>query len=95
MISESAWRSGLGAETSLEWCFFKPSLLSLIGIVIGIASSFALTRLIKSQLFGITPTDPITIVAVSLILALVSLIASYVPARRAAKVNPLVALRYE
>jgi len=69
--------------------------LSSIGIAVGIAASFGLTRLIKSQLFGVTPTDPTTAVVVCLILGLVALLACYFPARRATKVDPMVALRCE
>ena len=69
--------------------------LSSIGVAVGIAASLGLTRLIKSQLFGVTPTDPTTAVVVCLILALVALLACYFPARRATRVDPMVALRCE
>ena len=69
--------------------------LSSIGIAVGIAASFGLTRFIKSQLFGVTPTDPTTAVVVCVILSLVALFACYFPARRATKVDPMVALRCE
>jgi len=69
--------------------------LSSIGIAVGIAASLGLTRLIKGQLFGVTPTDPTTAVAVCLMLALVALLACYLPARRATKIDPMVALRCE
>jgi predicted permease len=67
----------------------------LIGIVIGLAGAFALTRLMRTLLFEITATDPLTYVSVIGLLVLVALLACYIPARRAAKVDPLIALRYE
>ncbi|PYV77591.1 MAG: ABC transporter permease, partial [Acidobacteria bacterium] len=67
----------------------------LVGVVLGVAGSLALTRAIQSLLFGITATDPLTFIAVILLLVTVALLACYIPARRAAKVDPMVALRYE
>ncbi|MGH9904704.1 MAG: FtsX-like permease family protein, partial [Pyrinomonadaceae bacterium] len=69
--------------------------LTLLGIVIGLTGAFLLTRVLESLLAGISPTDPATFILVPLMLAAVALISTYLPARRATKVDPLVALRYE
>src|SRR3954466_9656085 len=66
-----------------------------LGIVLGLAGAFLLSRYMKSLLFGVQPTDPIVYAAVSAVLIAVALSASYLPARRAAKIDPLVALRDE
>jgi ABC-type antimicrobial peptide transport system permease subunit len=69
--------------------------LALLGIVIGLAGSWALTRFMKGLLFGVEPTDLVTFSLVSLFLLAAALVACYLPARRATKVDPLEALRYE
>ena len=69
--------------------------LALLGIAIGLAGSWALTRFMKGLLFGVQPTDLLTFSLVSLFLLVAAFAACYLPARRATKVDPLVALRYE
>jgi predicted permease len=69
--------------------------LTLVGIAIGIAGSLALARFLSSMLYGVTPTDPLTVAAVSCLLLLVALLACYLPARRAVRLDPLTALRCE
>ncbi|HJP93201.1 MAG TPA: ABC transporter permease [Pyrinomonadaceae bacterium] len=90
-------RMALGAQQVdvLKLIVKKGVLLGVIGVVAGLAASFALTRVISTLLFEVTATDAATFVAVSVVLFVVTLIACYVPARRATKVDPLKALRYE
>ena len=69
--------------------------LVALGVGLGILAGFALGRVLSSQLFGVSETDPVTYIAVSLLLGAAALAACYVPARRAARFDPMVALRYE
>ena len=86
---------GAGVPDVLRLVMRSGMWMTLIGVVSGLAGAVALTRLMQSLLFGVTPTDKITFAAVSGILILVALVACYLPARRATKVDPMIALRYE
>ncbi|MGA9186417.1 MAG: FtsX-like permease family protein, partial [Candidatus Acidiferrales bacterium] len=90
-------RVALGAQKKdvLQMVIGQGSQMALAGIVVGIVAGLLLTRLMGKMLFGVSATDPWTFAAVALLLAAVSLLASYVPARRAMRVDPVVALRYE
>jgi ABC-type antimicrobial peptide transport system permease subunit len=70
-------------------------LLTVIGVVIGLGAALGATRLIATLLYGLTPNDPLTIALASLLLLTVAALAGYLPARRAARVDPMVALRHE
>jgi putative ABC transport system permease protein len=86
---------GAGQRSVLRLVLSNGMRLTLLGIALGTAGAFALTRLMKSFLFQVTPTDPATFLEVALFLFAVALLASYIPARRATRVDPVVALRYE
>jgi predicted permease len=90
-------RLALGAQSGdvVSMVLTQGAKLALLGVCIGVAAAFALARLMTSLLFGVTAHDPLTFVAVAVLLILVALFACYIPARRAMKVDPIVALRYE
>lgn len=95
--NEIGIRMALGAQKFdvLKLTVGQGLKLVLIGVAIGLVGALVLTRLMSTLLFGITATDPVTFVAISLVLIAVACLASYIPARRATKVDPLKALRYE
>ena len=95
--NEIGIRMALGAQRRevLKMVVREGLLLTFVGMGIGLAVALALTRFLSSLLYGLSATDPLTFATVSTLLAAVSLAACYIPARRATKVDPTVALRYE
>ena len=90
-------RLALGAQRSeLRWMFVRSALvLTGVGVAIGLAAAAGLTQAMKSLLYGVSPTDPVTYASIAILLAVCAAVASYLPARRAAAVNPVEALRAE
>jgi putative ABC transport system permease protein len=86
---------GAGTQAVLRLVVTHGALLALFGLAIGVPAAFVLTRLLQGLLHGVSPTDPLTFAAVGLLLAAVALLASYLPARRATRVDPMIALRSE
>jgi putative ABC transport system permease protein len=90
-------RLALGAQQAnvLRMVLSQGLRLAVVGVILGVGAAIAFTRLLKGLLFGISPSDPLTFVSIAMLLVGVALVACYLPARRATKVDPLVALRYE
>jgi putative ABC transport system permease protein len=94
---EFGLRMALGAQQKdvLGLVMKQGAILALTGVAVGVCAAFALTRMMASLLFGVRPTDAWTFISVSLLLAAVALLASFIPARRATQVDPMQALRHE
>jgi putative ABC transport system permease protein len=90
-------RLALGAQSGdvVSMVLRQGAKLALVGVCIGVIAAFGLARLMTSLLFGVTAHDPLTFAAVAALLILIALLACYIPARRAMKVDPMVALRYD
>jgi putative ABC transport system permease protein len=90
-------RVAVGAEKTdiLQLILKEGMFITSLGIGVGLVGTLALSSILKSQLYGVTATDPFTFLGVAFALALVALLACYIPARRATRVDPMVALRYE
>ena len=95
--NELGIRLALGAQRgNILWLVLRQGLkLAGVGVALGLAGAFALTRFLRGLLFGIDPTDPATLIAISSLLIAVASLACWLPARRAARVEPMEALRYE
>ena len=95
--NEIGIRMALGADRrNIVWMVMRETLLLVaMGLAIGLPASWAAGKLVASQLFGLKPGDPVTLLIAVALLTFVALLAGYLPARKASRVNPLIALRYE
>ena len=95
--NEIGIRMALGAKGgNIAWMVLRETLMLVIaGLALGVPAGMLSTRLISTQLFGLSPTDPLTLISAGVVLTIVALLAGYIPARRASRVDPLTALRYE
>jgi ABC-type antimicrobial peptide transport system permease subunit len=95
--AEIGLRLALGAEQrAVGWLVLREALITVtIGVIVGLAGAFGAVRLVRSQLFGVEPHDPLSLAGATVVLVAIACIAAYVPARRASRIDPLGALRHE
>jgi predicted permease len=95
--NEIGIRMALGAEgRDIAWMVLRETLVLVVaGLVLGVPTAMFAARLISNQLFGLNPSDPVTLITAAVVLSVVALLAGYLPARKASRVDPLIALRYE